>query len=155
MITLRVATREDLDEIFSLDRSCSPVYSSPSPYANHLSSTDVLCVAVTEDGLVGFALWNQVVGESTLLNLAVLDRCRRLGIAKRLLVYGESLLKDAGVQRVMLEVRAGNVAALELYQSLAFTIDGHRKNYYSGLDGGPRETAVLMSKELEVANARA
>lgn len=153
MITLRDASPDDLADIVALDRDYSPVYASPKQYAQYLRAPDILCVAMADEVLAGFALWNQVAEDATLLNLAVSARWRRSGLAKSLLVRGEQRLLGSGAQRVLLEVRESNVAAISLYRALAFKVDGQRKNYYPGIDDGPRETALLMSKDLETVHA--
>ena len=46
-----------------------------------------------------------------------------------------------GIQRILLEVRAGNAAAQALYRRNGFIECGRRKGYYGGV-----EDAVLMEK---------
>jgi ribosomal-protein-alanine N-acetyltransferase len=53
---------------------------------------------------------------------------------------------ELGIARCLLEVRASNLAAQGLYQSLGFMSDGRRKNYYP--KGSGREDALLMSLTL-------
>jgi ribosomal-protein-alanine N-acetyltransferase len=50
-----------------------------------------------------------------------------------------------GIVFISLEVRESNVPAISLYQSLGFTIEGTRKNFYSN----PRENAFVMIKNLD------
>jgi ribosomal protein S18 acetylase RimI-like enzyme len=49
----------------------------------------------------------------------------------------------AGARVALLEVRAGNVAARALYESLGFRACGVRREYYTA----PVEDAVLMRRE--------
>ncbi|AMX01663.1 ribosomal protein S18-alanine N-acetyltransferase [Microbulbifer thermotolerans] len=81
--------------------------------------------------------------EAEILDIAVAPDWRRRGIAGALL---QRLIAGLPRQitRVLLEVRASNVAALSLYRKLGFYEDGVRKNYYPA-EGGGREDAVLMS----------
>lgn len=153
VITLRDAFSEDLADIVALDRNFSPVYASPERYAQYLRAPGILCVAMVDEVLAGFALWHQVENDASLLNLAISDRWRRSGLAKRLLVRGEQRLLESGAQRILLEVRESNMAAISLYSTFAFKVDGQRKNYYPGIEDGPRETALLMSKDLETVHA--
>jgi ribosomal-protein-alanine N-acetyltransferase len=51
---------------------------------------------------------------------------------------------SAGAESAVLEVRAGNKAAISLYHKLGFAEVGKRKAYYS--DG---EDALLMQKDLK------
>lgn len=96
--------------------------------------------------LIGFILFSQVLDESTLLNIAVHPQWRRHGFGRQLLTYGLRQLESKGVMRCLLEVRVGNLNAIELYSSLGFTVDGRRRDYYPAATG--REDALLMSRFL-------
>lgn len=102
-----------------------------------------LRVAREGDAVVGYLLAWKVVDEFHLLNVAVLPERRRAGIGLRLV---EDLLARApaeGVNRVLLEVRASNVAALALYERLGFERFNLRAGYYA--DG---EDAIEMDRRL-------
>jgi ribosomal-protein-alanine N-acetyltransferase len=82
---------------------------------------------------------------------------RRSGVGRGLLATGIEALRLRGVARILLEVRAGNAAALAMYTAMGFNRDGVRRAYYPGLDGtvrdprldgAAREDAVLMSLSL-------
>ena len=49
--------------------------------------------------------------------------------------------RQSGVERFILEVRAGNVGAIRLYEQLGFEPLGVRKGFYEH----PREDAVIMA----------
>ena len=92
--------------------------------------------------LVAGAVWYQCVeGIAEILDLRVLASCRRRGYGRRLLEA--SLTALAPVERVDLEVRASNAAAMGLYRTLGFRETGRRPDYYV-IPGG-REDAILMS----------
>lgn len=55
---------------------------------------------------------------------------RRQGIAKRLMEYGLRHAFQSGAERISLEVRVGNNAAITLYESYGFQRKGIRKDYY-------------------------
>jgi ribosomal protein S18 acetylase RimI-like enzyme len=116
-------------------------------------------VESSADHVVGFAAFSALpdVGDCELDNIAVDPGWRRRGIGRRLLEEG--LLWDAGLfserlsphraasedaPAMWLEVRAGNLAAIELYRSAGFQIAGVRHEYYSQ----PLEDAVRMRKPL-------
>ena len=88
----------------------------------------------------GFAVWQRVLDEASLLAIAVADAVRRQGVARQLLASGEKAL--AGISVCFLEVRSGNSAAQALYRHAGFVASGRRRGYYS--DG---EDALLMRKE--------
>ncbi len=55
---------------------------------------------------------------------------RRKGIAKRLMEFGLRHAFQSGAERISLEVRVGNIAAITLYESFGFQRKGIRKDYY-------------------------
>jgi len=76
--------------------------------------------------------------------VAVRPECRGRGLAARLL---EHVMTDAvgrGAQRVTLEVRRSNLAALNLYEKLGFRVAGVRRNYYSE----PVEDALVLWRRM-------
>lgn len=96
--------------------------------------------------LIGFMLFSKVLDEATLLNIVVHPQWRRRGFARQMLVQGLKNIEQAGAARCLLEVRVGNLNAIELYSSLGFAVDGRRRDYYPAANG--REDALLMSRPL-------
>lgn len=103
-------------------------------------------VAQSEATVSGFIAYTRVLDEASILAVAVDEQCQGCGIGRALLVRALLDMHSAGAVRCLLEVRASNEAAQQLYRSQGFQIDGLRKNYYSMPDG--REDAVLMTKHL-------
>lgn len=91
------------------------------------------------DEILGFLhiLINYEVLE--ILNLIVEPTHQRQGIASLLL---DHLLSEPGLnyQRIILEVRAGNKAALKLYNKFNFLTINTRKKYYGA------EDAIIMER---------
>src|SRR5690606_1400281 len=96
--------------------------------------------------VLGYVLFWHVADEIHLLNVAVAPAARRRGVGRALveevLAYG----RGAAAAKVLLEVRASNVAALRLYESLGFVRFNVRRRYYA--DG---EDGVEMSLDLGAA----
>jgi ribosomal-protein-alanine N-acetyltransferase len=89
---------------------------------------------------IGFALTWRAADEVHVIDLAVVPEARRRGCGRALL---DAVIREArtGEARLLLlEVRAGNAAALALYRSAGFFEHGVRRAYYS--DNG--EDAVEM-----------
>lgn len=97
-------------------------------------------VAIADGKVVGFGgLWC-VIDEAHVTTLAVDPAARRHGIAWKLMV---ELLQEAqkrGMTCSTLEVRAGNEAAIKVYERLGYTSTAVRKRYYPD----NREDAVVM-----------
>ena len=68
---------------------------------------------------------------------------RNKGYAKELLVFSENHLKNLGVEKIFLEVRASNTPARNLYSQNGYNEISIRKKYYSD-----NEDAVVMAKEI-------
>ena len=76
---------------------------------------------------------------------------RRRGLAAMLLTAVVTQCRRWGSERLLLEVRAGNAAAVALYRRAGFNEDGRRRGYYpplEGTTGANREDAILMSRRL-------
>lgn len=107
------------------------------------SSESVLWVASGMEGLLGFIALTPGIDESSVLALSVSTAVQRQGIGRHLLRFALDVCRDRGDMRCLLEVRASNAAALQLYVSMGFERDGLRPNYYRSETG--REDAILMS----------
>jgi ribosomal protein S18 acetylase RimI-like enzyme len=85
-------------------------------------------VAVEEDVVVGFCdiLPNTTKGFTHVgrLGMGVRFEWRRQSIARRLLDACLALARDAGIEKVELEVFSDNVAAMRLYNSFGFCEEG-------------------------------
>jgi ribosomal-protein-alanine N-acetyltransferase len=83
-------------------------------------------------------------GEVEIYNIAVREACRQRGHGGRLLMHALREATLSGCTRALLEVRAGNVAALALYTRAGFQEYGRRKHYYT--DTG--EDALVLCRDL-------
>jgi [ribosomal protein S18]-alanine N-acetyltransferase len=96
--------------------------------------------ASDDDGaLVGFASARLLVDEVHVIRLAVDAAQRRRGTGRALLDGLVGWAEEVGATGIVLEVRAGNAAAQQLYATAGFSQDGRRPRYYP--DG---EDALLL-----------
>lgn len=91
--------------------------------------------------LLGYAGVHNVCGEGEITTFAVKPSFRNKGIGRQVLNALICFEKENYIEKINLEVRASNAAAISLYKSLGFEVCGERKNYYSR----PTENAVLMT----------
>lgn len=80
------------------------------------------------------------VDEGQITNIATHPDFRRMGYGRAIV---ESLIKYAknnNLDSISLEVRESNRAAIELYSSLGFKVEGKRKDFYTK----PTEAALVM-----------
>ena len=95
--------------------------------------------------LAGYIVARMGADELHINNVAVRKLYRRRGIAQSLLdmIIAEGI--RAGVARAFLELRAGNDAALALYEKCGFQVVARRQKYYSE----PAEDALVMILQLQ------
>jgi ribosomal-protein-alanine N-acetyltransferase len=93
--------------------------------------------------VVGFASARLLVDEAHVMRLAVDGERRREGIGRALLDRMTMWAEGMGAVALVLEVRAGNEAALHLYGGAGLTREGCRPRYYP--DG---EDALLLRRPL-------
>ena len=104
----------------------------------------ITLVAVAGGEVLGFVNARRVLDEGDLNLIAVREDCRRQGLAGALLEALFSACRQAGVERLTLEVRVSNAPAIALYEAFGFSQIGRRKEYYTE----PVEDAWLLSREL-------
>lgn len=108
-------------------------------YQKQLSNPDDISFLALCDGeAAGFISVWFVCGEAEINNIGVLEKFRRMGIAKALF---DSAYNAAKAEKWYLEVRESNLGAISFYEKLGFERVGMRKNFYTA----PTENAVLMA----------
>lgn len=105
----------------------------------------VFLTAETEGVVVGYVGMLYVLDEGYISNVAVRPDFRRRGVAEALLRALEARSRALRLSFLTLEVRAGNAAAVALYEKRGYRVVGRRKNYYEK----PTEDAILMTLTLE------
>ena len=100
--------------------------------------------------VAGFAVFQRVMDEAELHNIAIDPAHQRKGIARALLELGIRILQKSGTRRLFLEVRASNQPALGLYASVGFQLLYTRHDYYRD----PVEDALVMACDISPSSAR-
>lgn len=95
--------------------------------------------------VAGYIVARMGADELHINNVAVRESYRRLGIGRALLDRILTEGKRSAVPCAFLELRAGNAAALALYEDCGFRVTARRSRYYSG----PVEDALVMIVQLE------
>ena len=139
----------DADAIFAIECAATEFPWSLSQFVGCIQSGNTSTVLEIGNVICGFSVFQRVLDESSLLNIAVHPSQQTKGLGRCLLEYGLSELAKAGVKKCFLEVRVSNVRAQNLYLSLGFHQVGIRKNYYPGHE--TREDALVMSRQLPQA----
>ena len=102
-------------------------------------------VAESDGSLVGHAVASLVAEIAELQRIAVAAPWRRRGVAVALLDEVIDLAAGAGAERVLLEVREDNAAALGFYAARGFLELDRRPRYYR--DGA---TAVVLERPVRM-----
>lgn len=102
-----------------------------------------ICLTTEKAGrTAGYLLAYTAAGEAEIARIGVVKELQRQGVGRELIKTLETIGKQSGIKRILLDVRCKNKAARALYEREGFTEDGIRKSFYSN----PEEDAVLMSK---------
>jgi len=146
-VTVRPATIEDADAIVisEADNLGADAWSRglvEEGVAGRLPTVHYL--VVEQDGrVVGHAVASLVADVAELQRIAVSADHRRRGLAGALLDEVVALALRARAERILLEVREDNVAALGFYAARGFVEVDRRRRYYR--DGA---TAVVLQRSL-------
>lgn len=144
-VTLRPAAHSDLPALTALEQACfSHPWSEKSLVGTLDSGRSLFLLAEQAGEPLGYLGMEYVLDEGGITNVAVFPAHRRQGIADALIKELLRRAKALGLATVTLEVRAGNAAAIALYQKNGFVPVGRRKNYYTA----PTEDAILMTVTL-------
>lgn len=142
-INIREITDRDVEKVYWLEE-----ISFPDPW-----STDGIRESLGKDYTSLFGAWHgkKLVGyfiayfsidTGELVRLAVEPSYRREGVASLLLEKLFEVSREMGKEKILLDVRESNEAAIMLYRKAGFETDGKRKNFYTK----PEEAAILMSR---------
>ncbi len=99
----------------------------------------------SSQSLAGYIVARMGANELHINNVAVRENYRRKGIGRDLLNRILEEGRRSAVSRAFLELRAGNSAALALYEECGFHLTARRKKYYSE----PPEDALVMIMKLK------
>ncbi|MGB9180723.1 MAG: ribosomal protein S18-alanine N-acetyltransferase [Pyrinomonadaceae bacterium] len=145
-------TEHDLVEVVEIEETCGLSRWGWDAYHAELveNSSAIMFVArsleesFSGERILGYVASRNTADELHINNIAVRPAFRRCGIGISLL---NAVLREGarrGARSSLLEVRAGNKAAQELYARLGFQLTGRRRNYYNT----PKEDALIMVASL-------
>jgi len=150
MISVEAMTAARVPAVAALEPLCFSEPWSEAGVAAELENPVSRWFVALEDGVVrGYIGSHQVLEEAEVMNLAVDPAQRRRGVGELLLRHLCSVLRDAGAEYLLLEVRESNEPARRLYEKVGFRPVGRRPRYYQN----PEETGIVMRKELRDAHS--
>lgn len=146
-MTIMQMTSAHVPQVARLEQTCFQDPWSERSIASELENPlSLWLVAMEEDRLLGYVGSQTVLDETDMMNVAVDPASRRQGVARGLIQELIDQLKQRGSRKLSLEVRASNLGAIRLYESLGFVRLGCRPGYYRN----PREDAWILGKEWQV-----
>jgi ribosomal-protein-alanine N-acetyltransferase len=153
-IAITAMTEHDLLEVVEIEESSGLSRWGWAAYYAELqgNNKDLMMVARVPDAekrrghprLAGYIVGRMGADELHINNVAVRDDYRRRGVGRALLNLILERGKRSGIPCAFLELRAGNSAALALYEECGFRVTAQRSKYYSD----PVEDALVMIVQL-------
>ena len=144
--SLRPLREDDLDAVMVIERGAYPFPWTRGIFRDCLRA-DYPAWIHEQDGVsIGYAVLSIAAGEAHILNLCTAPEAQGRGHGRQLLRHVLRLARGRGAQRVFLEVRPSNAAAIALYHGEGFNEIGRRPRYYPAIGG--REDAIVMAIEL-------
>ncbi len=139
--TIREMREEDIEGILNIEN-----LSFISPWTKRffeetLSSPISKNLIIVKDKVVlGYIILYSVENEAHILNIATHPAYRKKGYASQLITHALAYFKDNNVTDFYLEVREGNMGAINLYTQYGFEKIGKRRKYYTETN----EDALVM-----------
>ena len=159
-IRIEPMAQRHLDEVMEIE-----AYSFPTPWERRMYETDIaenersrFYVALANPGASEAARDSEIAGyignwfivdECHVGTIAVAKEYRGRGIAKLLLGYTAQKALAESLTYIILEVRTGNEAAINLYLKMGFNIVGRRRGYYQ--DTGEDAHLMMATNLTEIA----
>lgn len=148
MISYRLATKEDFEEVLKIENECfvEPYSEEDLKYEFFKNPVNKIIVAIIDNKVVGFIDYLITFNSSTIMQVAVTEEYRKNGIATQLLSEMEKSFPKEGediVETITLEVRESNEKAKGLYLKNGYEIVTIKKQYYKDA-----ENAIYMLKRL-------
>ncbi len=147
-LPIRKAVLADLPAVGAIERE---QFSNPWPQSYFQAELDNrlshFYVAEEPQGatLAGYTIFWRLNDEIELHKIAVVGNSQRRGYGFLLLDFLIGRARSWSCRQVVLEVRAGNEAAVRLYEKAGFRCIGRRRDYYIR----PSEDALVFKLELD------
>lgn len=141
MISIRTMTLQDIPRVAAMEKMIFSDPWSEKVYEETLRLPEAeYVIAQSGEMIAGAAGVRNIVGTGEITNVMILPEYRRQGIGRMMMEEVLNRGRALGADEFTLEVRAGNAAAIGLYESLGFVSEGVRPRFYRN----PVEDALIM-----------
>jgi ribosomal-protein-alanine N-acetyltransferase len=145
-------TEHDLLEVVEIEETTGLSQWGWEAYRAELSRPEAVMLVARKsvpDPLTGRRLSGYIAArinadEVHINNIGVWPDSRRQGVGGALLGAALDIAARCGASEAVLEVRAGNLSALRMYERFGFAVVGVRRSYYRE----PAEDAKIMTRRL-------
>jgi ribosomal-protein-alanine acetyltransferase len=138
-------TAADIDAVLAIEERVQAFPWTRGNFSDALAA-GYECWLAQDDELTGFAILMPAVDEIHLLVIGIVPERQRAGKGRQLLDFVFWHAREAGMTRMLLEVRPSNESAIAFYQHAGFVEIGRRRGYYPASTG--REDAIVMARDL-------
>lgn len=145
-MTIMPMTPADIAAVLAIETRVQAFPWTRGNFDDALASGYVGWVAREGGVVVGFAVLMHAVDEIHLLVIGIAPECQRQGRGRALFDFVAGQAREAGMTRMLLEVRPSNLPAIAFYRQAGFTEIGRRRGYYPAETR--REDAIVMAKNL-------
>lgn len=143
---MRRMTSADVDAVLGIESAVQPYPWTRGNFSDALANGYLCYVEEQAGGICAYAILMPVVDEAELLTIGVAAAQQRRGLGRAMLHGMLGLAQGRKTNRVFLEVRASNAAAIALYRGAGFVEVGLRRDYYQNASGSG--DALVMACEL-------
>jgi ribosomal protein S18 acetylase RimI-like enzyme len=131
---IRAAVPSDVDRLLALEDACFASDRLGARSFRHFVKAPTAALRVIGDGdrIDGYSLLLFRAGSrvARLYSIAVAPEVRGRGLAARLLADAETLARGRNMDRLALEVREDNPAAIGFYERRGYALSGRASGYY-------------------------
>lgn len=144
-MNIRLMEERDIEEVSAIEERSFSMPWKADDFREMIRATYAFYYVAEEDGkILGTCGLRNLCGEGEITNVAVDLPYRNRGVAKALLSFVLEMAPAHGIGDITLEVRAGNEAAIALYEGAGFEKEGIRPNFYEH----PAEDALIMWRRI-------
>jgi len=146
-ISYNSLSHDDIDSIVLIEKQNSHNPWSKNQLIESILNPANLCYSISiKNQIIGFLMAMPALDTADILNININKDYQTKGYGKKLLHYLIKELKDRMIDKLILEVRVSNQAAISFYLKQGFKEISIRKNYYMNNSKHPnqKEDGIIM-----------